>query len=79
MSKRHFDPYIDEEDGAPDRTMCGVIPPGYEYFFTGHWSEVTCARCITQREKLEAMVASTEACIIEQMGAFVDAQEAGDA
>lgn len=76
MSKTHFDPYCDAE--APDLTPCGVTPSGEGYVFTENWPEVTCARCIAQREKLDVMVASTEACIIEQMGAFVDAREGGD-
>lgn len=78
MSKAHFDPYCDAEDGAPDLTLCGVPPSGDGYFFTGSWAAVTCKRCIARREKLDAMVESTEADIIDQMGAFVDAQEAGD-
>ena len=79
MSKTHFDPYFNDEfHDAPEKTSCGTV--GFwdgdcdenRYQTTSVWDNVTCKKCLKQKNKLQKDFEYDEAQIVKQMGEFVD-------
>jgi len=73
--KTHFDPYTDDEGGWIEQAMCGALTSEYYYYTTTNWNDVTCKRCLKQKEKIMNEVSKIEATIIKQMGEFVQFNE----
>lgn len=63
----HFDPYIDTEDGPPEVAPCGTRL-GEKASLDWRWKNITCKRCLKQRDRLDKSFQETEKYIIEQMG-----------
>lgn len=67
--KIHFDPYYDDCYDGP--TPCGVQPKeGYES--SSNWKNVTCKRCLNQKERLQTSFKNTEKETVRQMGEMAD-------
>ena len=61
--KVHFDPYLcGEHNESADRYPCGTRV-WFEYNATGDWDEVTCKKCLSQRECLQKWYEKTEEAI----------------
>jgi hypothetical protein len=76
MGVVHYDPYIDADD-TPERTPCGTIgiwegnSINDTYENTSSWKEVTCKRCLNQKEKLIEWSDGIEKSILSDMAQMV--------
>lgn len=75
--KTHFDPYV-EESCFTEYATCGIVTSDKGYNTTTNWDEVTCKRCIRQKENIIKFIKETEDAIVKQMDDFVEFQEKQD-
>ncbi len=68
--KTHFDPYTEPDESPDEKAWCGTIL-GDECDVTGNWKEVTCKRCLKNKEKFQSFFEETEKHIVAQMGDMV--------
>jgi len=72
--KMHFDPYGHYDYDDVETYPCGTRVGWWHgwYNTTAVWSEVTCKRCLRQREKLQAWYDKTESAIYGGIACFID-------
>lgn len=68
--KIHWDRYADPEEDQ-DKAPCGTVIGG-DYKWSRKWEEVTCQRCLKNREKLQEVYEREEAEIVKQMGEMAE-------
>lgn len=68
MAKTHYYPYSDDEC---EYGACGTYLSEYSGV-TMNWPNVTCKKCVKQRENIEKSLAFDEEQILKQMAGMVD-------
>ena len=70
MGNVHFGFESDLEENFSEKADCGT-PVGESSEFSHQWSNVTCKRCLKNREKIESALKLQEENIVEHMGGMV--------
>mgnify|MGYP000041200701 CR=1 FL=1 len=66
MANTHYNPYTADlnECNPDDKHPCGSLT-GFNSEITGNWDLVTCKRCLSQRDRINAMYGDTEKKIVQ--------------